>query len=317
MFPFQGSPFDDLSASSLNPIESNNNLDSTKDAATTEGPSTPDYFNKPSTESVVPQHLDDEDSPIPPESNPAYPSLPEDDFSLRDNNFQINESDDLADEPRSIGGSHGIASSFESFKSTKHLDDHIYGSGSGSGSGMLLDELAVMPSSSTEGSGELVLQQSTENYDKMKSAEVIQLMYSGEDSSEETRITNTTDFKMDKELSKAMKIYDTSLESSESRHQMEFEIGSGSDEIKSAKQQKEREPTTARPNKNASDIDIDGVHDASGNGPQDDPKLDVESLKLDETADDSPTNPDKSAKNNILSVKVQPAQDKQFHDNLH
>ncbi|XP_065357661.1 uncharacterized protein LOC135951854 isoform X2 [Calliphora vicina] len=315
----EGSPFDDLSASSLNPLDTNNNLDTNnKDAPTTEGPSKQDYYHKPSTESAQHQHLDDEDSAIPPESNPAYPSLPEDDFSLRDNNFQINDSDDVGDEPRSIGGIHSIAATYEAFKSTKHLDDHTYGSGSGSGSGMLLDELVnIMPSATTEGSGgELMMQQqSTENYDKMKSAEVIQLMYSAEDSSEETRITNTSDFKMAKDMPQhAMKLDDTSLESAEARQQMEFEMGSGSGEIKFAKQQKEREPTTARPNKKSADIDIDGMQDASGNGPQEDPKLDVESLKLDETADDAA---DKAAKNNILSVKIQPAQDKQLHDDLH
>lgn len=295
-------------------------MEEKKESSTTEGPSKPDYYSKPTTESVQHQHLDDEDSAIPIESNPAYPSLPEDDFSLRDNNFQINDSDDIGDEPRSIGGGHGIVSSYETFKSTKHLDDHSYGSGSGSGNGMLIDELVAMVSSSTtEGSGDLMQQQSTENYDKLKMADVIQLMYSAEDSSEETRITNTTDFKMDKENSKEQKTDDSSsLESVETRQSMEFEIGSGSGEIKSAKQQqKEREPTTPRPNKNSADVDIDEVNDASGNGPQEDPKLDVESLKLDETADDTITNPDKSNKNNVLSVKVQPDLEKQFHDDLH
>ncbi|KNC25410.1 hypothetical protein FF38_07621 [Lucilia cuprina] len=313
----ESSPFDDLSGSSLNPVDTNNNLDANKEDPTTEGPSKQEqYYTKSTTESAINQHLDDDDSAIPVESNPAYPSLPEDDFSLRDNNFQINDSDDVGDEPRSIGGSHGIAATYESFKSTKHLDEHTYGSGSGSGSGMLLDELVnLMPVSTTEGSGDL--QQSTENYEKIKSAEVIQFMYSAEDSSEETRITNTTDFKMDKVATKTIKTDDTSLESAETRQEMEFEMGSGSGEIKLAKQQKEREPTTARPNKAAADIDLDEVQDASGNGPQDDPKLDVESLKLDESANDSPTNPDKSPKNNILSVKVQPEQDKQFHDDLH
>ncbi|TMW40279.1 hypothetical protein DOY81_014641 [Sarcophaga bullata] len=248
------------------------------------------------------------------------------DFSLRDNNFQINDSDDIGDEPRSIGGGHhGIVSSFETFKATKHLEDPSYGSGGGSGSGsgsvLIAEEL---PSSTTEGSGDL--QSSTESYEKLKPAEVVQFMYSGEDSSEETRITNSTDFKLMMDDGSAavqgMKIMDTSLESSETQQQqqMEFEMGSGSGEIKLAKQQqqpKEREPTTARPNKHTTALDIDEVHDASGSGPQDDPKLDVESLKVEENANDSPLNTEKSSKNNVLSVKVQPSQEKQLHDDLH
>ncbi|KAM7353749.1 uncharacterized protein ACRADG_005699 [Cochliomyia hominivorax] len=311
----EGSPFEDLSVGVLKEVETNNNLDNNKEVSTTEAPAKQDYYSKPSTESALHQHLDDEDSAIPLESNPAYPSLPEDDFSLRDNNFQINDSDDIGDEPRSIGGSHAIAATYEAFKSTKHLDDTGYGSGSGSG--MLIDELVAISAASsatTEGSGEL--QSSTENNDKLKAPEVIQLMYSAEDSSEETRIANSTDFK---DNAKTVKMEDSSLESVElTQQQMDFDMGSGSGEVKLGKQQqKEREPTTARPNKNSADIDIDEVNDASGNGPQEDPKLDVESLKLDEPAEDTPTNPDKSAKNNILSIKVQPALDKQFHDDLH
>ena len=170
------------------------------------------------------------------------------------------------------------------------------------------------------------MQSSTESYEKLKPAEVVQFMYSGEDSSEETRIANSTDFKLMMDDSsaavKGMKIMDTSLESSETQQQqqMEFEMGSGSGEIKLAKQQqqqKEREPTTARPNKHTTALDIDDVHDASGSGPQDDPKLDVESLKVDDNVNDSPLNTEKSSKNNVLSVKVQPSQEKQLHDDLH
>lgn len=285
--------------------------------------------SKSTTESSLQQqHLDDEDSAIPLESNPAYPSLPEDDFSLRDNNFQINDSDDIGDEPRSIGGGHNaIVSSFETFKSTKHLEDTSYGSGSGSGSGsgLIADELPLGLSSTTEGSGDV--QSSTESFEKLKPVEVVQLMYSGEDSSEETRITNSTDFKLLKDSSEAAKggkVMDSSLESSEmqQQQQMEFEMGSGSGsgEIQMAKQQqkpKEREPTTPRSNKYTTAVDLDELHDASGSGPQDDPKLDVESLKVEDNANDSPLNTEKSSKNNVLSVKVQPSQEKQLHDDLH
>uniref|UniRef100_T1PP61 Uncharacterized protein n=1 Tax=Musca domestica TaxID=7370 RepID=T1PP61_MUSDO len=142
-------------------------------------------------------------------------------------------------------------------------------------------------------------------------------MYSGEDSSEETRISNSTDFQEDAKKSPE----DSSMESVEILKTLEamvssgeFGSGSGAGEIKSDLKQKEREPTTPKPYKRASSLDIDDISDSSGNGPHDDPKEDAESLKLDDTSAETTADAEKSPKGNILSVKVQ--QDKAFHEEL-
>uniref|UniRef100_A0A1I8QAU8 VWFC domain-containing protein n=1 Tax=Stomoxys calcitrans TaxID=35570 RepID=A0A1I8QAU8_STOCA len=317
-------PFEDLSSPSfLEPSPAP--VDPIMAASTTEDPED----IKPSTEaSIAPhQHLDEDDIPL--EINPAYPSLPADDFSIRgDNNYQLTDIDDMGEEPRSIGtnghqGGGGGGGGHDLAKNSKHLDDISgYGSGGGSGSGsgsgmgdFLIEELAAMPSSSsTEGSGGMDLHNKAMESLKTKlkhAPEIIQFMYSGEDSSEETRITNSSDFQVDN--MKAME--DSSLESTEILKPLEYlEDGSGSGSGSGAgemKHVKEREPTTPRPRKGSSSIDIDELQDSSGNGPQDDPKEDAESLKLDDSQSETVANNEKSPKGNILSVKVQ--QDKAFH----
>ncbi|KAL9877560.1 LOW QUALITY PROTEIN: uncharacterized protein ACN2A1_012658 [Glossina fuscipes fuscipes] len=157
------------------------------------------------TEVGLQHHLEDDEAAIP-EANPAYPSLPNDDFSLKDINFQLSDSDDTPDEPRSIVGSSSVAS-----KSTKNLDETHYASGSG----MLADELLNLSSSisssssfshslssagsfstTTEGSGENlhIKSSAADSYEKRKSQVKIQLIYCGEDLSEETAIANNTNF---------------------------------------------------------------------------------------------------------------------------
>lgn len=49
--------------------------------------------------------LEEEDTNTLLDANPAYPSLPEDDFSLRDVGLQLTESEDISEEPRSFKGS--------------------------------------------------------------------------------------------------------------------------------------------------------------------------------------------------------------------
>lgn len=299
--------------------------------STTDGPEPQkrDFYMKTSTESSLHQHLDEDEIPL--DINPAYPSLPADDFSIRgDNNYQISDNDDIGDEPRSIGGHHSIHAIMHAghhevaTKNSKHLDDMSFGSGSGSGGGsgmgdMIVEELVAMPSA-PEGSGGLDLQQkSMDNYEiriKKKKPEIIQFLYSAEDSSEETRITNSSDFQAADSMKKSE---DSSLESTEilkpldSLMTAEFGSGSGSG-AGEIKQEKERDPTTPRPKKALASVDIDELHDSSGNGPEEDPKDDAESLKLDDSASDTTANSDKSPKGNILSVKVQ--QDKALHDDL-
>lgn len=322
----KGSPFEDLSSVSLSSSAPVDN-DISNFPSTTEGPELSstttvknDMYFKSSTESISHQHMDDDDSEIPVESNPAYPSLPGDDFSIRgDNNFQLSDNDEVGEEPRSIGGSVS-RSSYDAFKSTKHLEDNSYGGesgsggGSGSGNGMMVEELVVFPSS-TEGSGGMDLSTKTANYEmKTKTPEFIQFMYSAEDSSEETKITNSTDF----QIENLKEAEDSSLESTELLKPLETLMtgefgsgaGSGAGEIKP---KKEREPTTPRPYKGSSSVDIDEINsESSGNGPEEDPKDDAESLKLDDSKVDLLGN---SEKGNILSVKVKTAQqEKAFHD---
>ncbi|XP_075152690.1 uncharacterized protein LOC142226517 [Haematobia irritans] len=304
-------PFEDLSSPSLlepkpSPIAS------IKVPSSTEGSEQMISSTEPG---IAHQHLDEDEIPL--EINPAYPSLPADDFSIRgDNNYQLTDIDDLGEEPRSISGAHdSTATGHEMVKNSKHLDDIGFGSGSGSGGGsgmgeILNEELAANPSSTTspmEGSGNMELKD-TQKYQKKlhKAPEIVQFMYSAEDSSEETTITNSSDFQMEN----MKKSEDSSLESTEilkpfdSLISMEDGSGSGSG-AGELKQEKEREPTTPKPRRINSNLDIDELHDASGNGPQDDPKDDAESIKLDDSQTDATADNDKSPKGNILSVKNQ------------
>uniref|UniRef100_A0A1B0G589 VWFC domain-containing protein n=1 Tax=Glossina morsitans morsitans TaxID=37546 RepID=A0A1B0G589_GLOMM len=265
------------------------------------------------TEVAMQHHLEDDEAAIP-EANPAYPSLPEDDFSLRDINFQLSDSDDTADEPRSVVGSSSVAG-----KSTKNLDETHYGSGSG----MLADELLNLSSSisfsstfshsptsaasfstTTEGSGEnLHIKPAADSYGKRKSEVKIQLIYSGEDLSEETAIANNTNFPTIEQ--KKINVDEKSVVESK-KDLIISDNGSGSGELK-IESKKEREPTTAKPKK--STTDIDEVDNASGDGNSElhiDPKLDAESIKLEESNEDTLITPDISPKNNILSAKVNP-----------
>ncbi|BFF94943.1 serine-rich adhesin for platelets [Drosophila madeirensis] len=198
------------------------------------------------------QHMDaDEDVPQV-ESNPAYPSLPEDDFSLRDVNFPLVDLEDIADsyakdEPRSI-----LRSPFEvDNKRTKVLQDStVDGSGSGSGSG---DMEPYLEESSTVG------------HSKERSSMVPLLMYSAEDNSGETRFQNASDLQLEN-VGRRQK----ESESSE-------ELMGRSGEIK--------EPTTPRTNPSTA-LDIDELGSGAGQlqaSSAVDPKADAESLKLDES----------------------------------
>ncbi|KMY89622.1 uncharacterized protein Dsimw501_GD22225 [Drosophila simulans] len=192
-------------------------------------------------------HMDVDDDVPQVESNPAYPSLPEDDFSLRDVNFPLVELEDIAesekDEPRSI------PSPFE--VDHRHVklapDTSLDGSGSGSGGGDI--DLYQDKSSTTE---EMMASGSSIHE---KSSLVPLLMYSGEDISGETRIQNGSDLQLEK------------ISQGE-----EMELGSG--EI--------REPVTPKTN-SVSTLEIDELGSGAGQVGGVDPKADAESLKLDES----------------------------------
>uniref|UniRef100_A0A6P4EFW8 Mucin-5AC-like n=1 Tax=Drosophila rhopaloa TaxID=1041015 RepID=A0A6P4EFW8_DRORH len=197
-------------------------------------------------------HMDVEDDVPQVESNPAYPSLPEDDFSLRDVNFPLVELEDIAesekDEPRSI------PSPFE--VDHRHVkltpDTNLDGSGSGSGGGDI--DLYQEKTSTTE---EMM---AAESSIREKSLLVPLLMYSGEDISGETRIQNGSDLQLEK------------ISRSE-----EQELGSGD--------AREREPVTPKSTL-ASTLEIDELGSGAGQVGQVggvDPKADAESLKLDES----------------------------------
>nr|XP_016945639.1 mucin-5AC [Drosophila suzukii] len=202
-------------------------------------------------------HLEVEDDVPQVESNPAYPSLPEDDFSLRDVNFPLVELEDIAesekDEPRSI------PSPFE--VDHRHVkltpDSSLDGSGSGSGGGDI-DLYQDKSSSTTE---EMMAAASSV---REKSSLVPLLMYSGEDISGETRIQNGSDLQ---------------LEKIGQGEEVEVELGSG--------EVREREPVTPKSNQ-VSTLEIDELGSGAGQqmGQQVggvDPKDDAESLKLDES----------------------------------
>ncbi|XP_017075818.2 LOW QUALITY PROTEIN: mucin-5AC [Drosophila eugracilis] len=181
------------------------------------------------------------------ESNPAYPSLPEDDFSLRDVNFPLVELEDVLepekDEPRSIPSPFEV--NHKRVKGT--AETNLDGSGSGSGGGDI--DLYQDKSSTTEG------MMAAASSIREKSAMVPLLMYSGEDISGETRIQNGSDLQLEK------------INQGE-----EMELGSG--EV--------REPITPKTN-SVSTLEIDELGSGAGQVGGVDPKADAESLKLDES----------------------------------
>ncbi|KAH8376619.1 hypothetical protein KR093_000414, partial [Drosophila rubida] len=194
-----------------------------------------------STQSL--HHMDEEDVPQV-ESNPAYPSLPEDDFSLRDVNFPLVELEDIVeadnkDEQRSI------VSPFErDNKRHKLVTDAPETNGSGSGSG--------------SGSGDLELYQPLPAPSEQLQAQV-PLIYSAEDSSAELS-----------------KIRRTHSEQHETSGELETGSGSGSGEL--------REPTTPRSHyAPEQDIDELGSGALLPRSTLQDPKADAESLKLNES----------------------------------
>ncbi|XP_062123318.1 pneumococcal serine-rich repeat protein [Drosophila sulfurigaster albostrigata] len=208
-------------------------------------------------------HMEEEDVPQV-ESNPAYPSLPEDDFSLRDVNFPLVELEDIVeadnkDEQRSI------VSPFErDNKRSKLVTDapialDTNGSGNGSGSG----------------SGDMELYQPLPSPSEQLQAQV-PLMYSAEDSSAELG-----------KIRRNHSQHETSAE-------LESGSGSGSGEL--------REPTTPR-TRYVPVQDIDEL--GSGAGPAQstaqDPKADAESLKLNESQEQS--SPDVAAKSSARAEK--------------
>lgn len=192
-------------------------------------------------------HMDVDDDVPQVESNPAYPSLPEDDFSLRDVNFPLVELEDIAesekDEPRSIPSPFEVDHRHVKLATDTSLD----GSGSGSGGGDI--DLYQDKSSTTE---EMMASGSSIHE---KSSLVPLLMYSGEDISGETRIQNGSDLQLEK------------ISQGE-----EVELGSG--EI--------REPVTPKTNA-VSTLEIDELGSGAGQVGGVDPKADAESLKLDES----------------------------------
>nr|NP_001137815.1 uncharacterized protein Dmel_CG31869, isoform C [Drosophila melanogaster]NP_723619.1 uncharacterized protein Dmel_CG31869, isoform A [Drosophila melanogaster]AAF53012.2 uncharacterized protein Dmel_CG31869, isoform A [Drosophila melanogaster]ACL83021.1 uncharacterized protein Dmel_CG31869, isoform C [Drosophila melanogaster] len=192
-------------------------------------------------------HMDVDDDVPQVESNPAYPSLPEDDFSLRDVNFPLVELEDIAesekDEPRSIPSPFEVDHRHVKLATDTSLD----GSGSGSGGGDI--DLYQDKSSTTE---EMMASGSSIHE---KSSLVPLLMYSGEDISGETRIQNGSDLQLEK------------ISQGE-----EVELGSG--EI--------REPVTPKTNA-VSTLEIDELGSGAGQVGGVDPKADAKSLKLDES----------------------------------
>ncbi|KAH8282154.1 hypothetical protein KR054_005815, partial [Drosophila jambulina] len=201
-------------------------------------------------------HLEVEDDVPQVESNPAYPSLPGDDFSLRDVNFPLVELEDIAepenDEPRSI------TSPFE--MDNRHVkltpDTTLDGSGSGGGSGGGDFDLYQEKSSTTD---RMMVAASSV---REKSVLVPLLMYSGEDISGETRVQNGSDLQQLEKIAR------------NETGELEVELGSG--EIR------EREPITPK-TMPLSALDIDELGSGAGQVGGVDPKADAESLKLDES----------------------------------
>ncbi|XP_052854339.1 uncharacterized protein LOC128263352 [Drosophila gunungcola] len=226
-----------------------NNTTKSENEISTEGPVSAGSEMPPPSST---QHHMDVDEDVPQvESNPAYPSLPEDDFSLRDVNFPLVELEDIAesekDEPRSI------PSPFE--MDHRHVkltpDTNLDGSGSGSGGGDL--DLYQEKTSTTE---EAMM--AAESSVREKSLMVPLLMYSGEDTSGETRIQNGSDLQLER--------------ISQPGDELELELGSG--EV--------REPITPKSTR-VSILEIDELGSGAGQVGGADPKADAESLKLDES----------------------------------
>ncbi|XP_053960575.1 uncharacterized protein LOC128864842 [Anastrepha ludens] len=246
-------------------------------------------------------HLEEEESAIPMEANPAYPSLPEDDFSLRDVNFPLSETDDagetdIKDEQRSI------SSAFDLVRSYKPADE-------GSGSG-----INIADGSSTASYYGVSSDSTTETASKLPT-KVALLMNSAEDLSSETTISNSSDFQLDRFSRLANNASNDSAESKET--QLASETGSGSGESLEAEQKlgKQREPTTPRPKPHAAvDVDIDELGgNTSGDGnnnPEDDPKLDAESIKADENLEDGIVKQEAGQKEDVLTVNAKPTEER-------
>ncbi|KAH8244201.1 hypothetical protein KR026_002329 [Drosophila bipectinata] len=238
----------DAPATNVSPAESTSANPSFKDIST-EGPGTASSEVPPSSS---PHHLDVEDDVPQVESNPAYPSLPEDDFSLRDVNFPLVELEDVGevekDEPRSIVSPFDMDNHHVKLAPDANLDGSGSGSGGGSGGGDI--ELFQEKASTTE---RIVADASVV---REKSSLIPLLMNSGEDiSGEMPRIQNSSFLQLEK-ISRGE----------------ETELGSG--EI--------REPITPR-TLPVSGLEIDELGSGAGQVGGVDPKADAESLKLDES----------------------------------
>ncbi|XP_049306079.1 uncharacterized protein LOC105227136 isoform X2 [Bactrocera dorsalis] len=255
------------------------------------------YTESPKQSAENGHHVEEEEPALPVESNPAYPSLPEDDFSLRDVNFPINEADDaveadVKEEQRSIP--------FVVFRSHKHVEE-------GSGNGVEFMEV------SSTATYEACVDCATENLSKL-SAKVALLMNSAEDLSAETSISNNSDFISDR--FSRLAINATNSDSNESiEMQLSSELGSGDSREVEKKLEKRRESTTPRPRpSSAMDIDIDELSgNPSGDGksdPRDDPKLDAESIKADEDLEDGIVKQETGLKEDVLTVNAKPKEER-------
>nr|XP_036233489.1 serine-rich adhesin for platelets isoform X2 [Bactrocera oleae]XP_036233559.1 serine-rich adhesin for platelets isoform X2 [Bactrocera oleae] len=248
-------------------------------------------------------HVEEEETALTVESNPAYPSLPEDDFSLRDVNFPINEGDDAVEtdekeEQRSIP--------FDVFRSRKPVEE-------GSGNGV-----EFMEASSTA-IYEACVDCTTKNLSKL-SAKVALFMNSAEDLFAETSIYNNSDFISDR--FSRLAINATNSDSNESiEMQLTSELGSGDSAEVKKKLEKRREPTTPRPRpSSAVAIDIDELSgNPSGDGKSDpnvDPKLDAESIKADEDLEDGIVKQETGLKEDVLTVIAKPKEERTVEEVL-
>ncbi|EDW75641.2 uncharacterized protein Dwil_GK23980 [Drosophila willistoni] len=126
-----------------------------------------------SSSSSSPHHMDVEDDVPQVESNPAYPSLPEDDFSLRDVNFPLAELEDINEAETRDDADH---------RRTKLVQEkHLDGSGSGGGSGDM--EVPIMATAASNLHVEKV--------------PMVPLINSAEDLSGESRIQNISDLPLE------------------------------------------------------------------------------------------------------------------------
>uniref|UniRef100_A0A0K8V244 VWFC domain-containing protein n=1 Tax=Bactrocera latifrons TaxID=174628 RepID=A0A0K8V244_BACLA len=258
------------------------------------------YTESPKQSAANGHHVEEEETALPVESNPAYPSLPEDDFSLRDVNFAINEAEDaveadVKEEQRSIP--------FVVFRSHKPVEE-------GSGNGVEFMEV------SSTATYEACVDCTTENLSKF-SAKVALLMNSAEDLSAETSISNNSDF-----ISDRLSINGTNSDSNESiEMQLSSELGSGDSREVEKKLEKRRESTTPRPRpSSAMAIDIDELSgNPSGDGksdPTDDPKLDAESIKADEDLEDGIVKQETGLKEDVLTVNAKPKEERAVEEVL-